>query len=127
MLLANMMTDQIHDQDLVHLFDEIVGQMNAHFPIFDRGGYRSSLTQSRDKFLKLPFKKNEDLITKQEVIRRILDGLHANANRKDLKIIGSKGDFGRLGTKKIYLSKDAKLIYTSPTCLFTRTVPLSSL
>lgn len=127
LLLANMMTDQIHDQDLVHLFDEIVGQMNAHFPIFDRGGYRSSLTQSRDKFLKLPFKKSEDLITKQEVIRRILDGLHANANRKDLKIIGSKGDFGRLGTKKIYLSKDAKLIYTSPTGLFTRTVPLSSL
>ncbi|GKT04059.1 type II CRISPR RNA-guided endonuclease Cas9 [Furfurilactobacillus entadae] len=117
--------DGDYDQHLNEIFDHILTQVDRYFSLYDVGNFRNSLLSSRDKFVALPV--GGEGFTKLDAINNILVGLHANKKTTDLKALGIKVNLGQLQMKKIYLSKDAQLIYTSPTGLFTRTVPFSSL
>lgn len=55
-------------------------------------------------------------------------GLHANALTTDLKVLGIKTKLGQMQVKGgIKLSPDAKLIYQSPTGIFSRAVRVKDL
>ena len=67
-------------------------------------------------------------VGKFEVLNRILIGLHANAMRTDLKVLGIKVNLGQMQVKGgIKLSPDAKLIYQSPTGIFSRAIRVKDL
>lgn len=65
---------------------------------------------------------------KFEVLNRILIGLHASSMTTDLKVLGIKTKLGQMQVKGgIKLSPDAKLIYQSPTGIFSRAVGVKDL
>lgn len=125
MVLNNV--EEHDDEKLVNIFKKAIEQVNARFGIYDVNGLRKDFNSSLEAFTKLPLTGEKEQLNKQEALRRVFIGLHANAARTDLKQIGIKSELGKLSRNKIVLSAEAKLIYKSPTGLFTRTVPLSSL
>ena len=113
---------------LVSIFDEIVTQMNHYFSLYDQRSGRKKVTASRDLFLALPaLSKDPKVATKATVIIKLLRGLHANAEQERLPEI--KVPYFALfnAPNGISLSKEAELIYRSPSGLFERRVKLSEL
>ena len=62
------------------------------------------------------------------MLRNILMGLHDDPTMGNLKSVGIKTPFGMLQSPQgILISKDAKLVYLSPTALFQRELRISDL
>lgn len=125
--------EESENKKLDNVYDEIVLCMNKYFPLYDNRGFRNSITNGKNKFLKLPIKniyKNGKLINvgKREVINRILQGLHANASVTDLSNLGIKSPFGFLQKGAgLSLSGEAQLIHQSATGLFEHRVQLNKI
>ncbi|WP_295730772.1 type II CRISPR RNA-guided endonuclease Cas9 [uncultured Limosilactobacillus sp.] len=128
-------SDTIEEQNeqLMYVYDEILNKINQYLPLYDKNKFRTGLKKGRDKFEALPVlpvydgaaKKGEG---KVEVLRNILMGLHDDPATGNLKSIGIKTPFGMLQSPKgILISKNAKLIYDSPSALFQRELRVSDL
>lgn len=90
--------------------------------MYDINKFREKLDKGFEIFqqLKIP--------EKEELLNRILDGLHANPTTGDLKKLKISTPFGMLQTPNgIKLSPTAQIIYQSPTGLIERKVSLQSL
>lgn len=115
------------DEELTRVFDQICEQTQRYFSLYERYNSRQTLRNNRDRFIALPTTNVVDdrgklvQVGKREVISRLMRGLHANAERKDLKVIGIKTSFGLLQEGNgIRLGLAAKMIMESPTGLFKR-------
>lgn len=127
--------DSIEKQNkqLMLVYDEILDKVNQYLPLYDKNKFRAGLKEGREKFESLPVlpvydgavKKEEGKI---EVLRNILMGLHDDPTMGNLKSVGIKTPFGMLQSPQgILISKDAKLVYLSPTALFQRELRISDL
>ncbi|WP_395318699.1 type II CRISPR RNA-guided endonuclease Cas9 [Fructilactobacillus frigidiflavus] len=106
--------------ELIDVFNEIVDTAFTFFGLYDWGG----LTEIK-RNVYYDFDNVDEL---KEIIDKLLIGLHANAEIVDFSKIGLSRYFGRFTlTAGIKLSDNAKLIYQSPTGLFSRTVKISDL
>lgn len=118
---------EVKDEELIAVYEEILLVVNKYFELYDISKFRQKLNDGLEIFKELPiyniYENNKiKKIGKFEVLNRILIGLHANAARADLSVLGFK-DLGKLQVNGgIKLSPDAKLIYQSPTGIFSRAV-----
>lgn len=111
------------DTKLLDIYDQIVNLVEKYFMLFDS----KRLAAGRVAFEKLPTLQPVDKMpSKLMIIRRIIQGLHDNAARTDLKAIGCSSSFGRIRSSG-KLSPNACLIYQSPTGLFERKVYLNTI
>ena len=116
----------------IAVYEEILLVVNKYFELYDISKFRQKLNDGLEIFKELPiyniYENNKiKKIGKFEVLNRILIGLHANAARADLSVLGFK-DLGKLQVNGgIKLSPDAKLIYQSPTGIFSRAVRVKDL
>lgn len=114
---------EVKDEELIAVYEEILLVVNKYFELYDISKFRQKLNDGLEIFKELPiyniYENNKiKKIEKFEVLNRILIGLHANAARVDLSVLGFK-DLGKLQVNGgIKLSPDAKLIYQSPTGIF---------
>ncbi|WP_160171724.1 type II CRISPR RNA-guided endonuclease Cas9 [Secundilactobacillus oryzae] len=89
------LSEEAENQALNDAFDEIVVAMDKHFDLYDKNGFREKVKAGKQRFEELPVslfsedKENEG-ITKRTVLKRILQGLHANATTSDLKVLDGK-------------------------------------
>lgn len=124
---------EITDKDLVSVYEEILSVVNNYFELYDISKFRQRLNEGLEIFKKLPiynvYESNKiQQVGKFEVLNRILMGLHANAMTTDLKVLGIKTKLGQMQVKGgIKLSSDAKLIYQSPTGIFSRVIRVKDL
>ena len=108
---------------LDEVFDEILLQVEKYFQLFENRGFRSDLINHRGEFETIT-----DAVEKFDVLQRLLSGLHANATRSDLSDLGISKQFGKLMLSGgIRLTRNAEIIYQSPTGLFERKVALKDL
>ncbi|MDD6420737.1 MAG: type II CRISPR RNA-guided endonuclease Cas9 [Lactobacillus delbrueckii] len=114
---------------LLSVYDEILEKMDKYLPLFDIRGFRKKLHDGRDAFIALPVASEEKKPGEVDVIRKILKGLHANADITNLAELGfGTAALGALvSTGGIKISDDAVFIYQSPTGLFERRVKVSDL
>lgn len=123
---------EVKDEELIAVYEEISLVVNKYFELYDISKFRQKLNDGLEIFKELPiyniYENNKiKKIGKFEVLNRILIGLHANAARADLSVLGFK-DLGKLQVNGgIKLSPDAKLIYQSPTGIFSRAVRVKDL
>ena len=123
---------EVKDEELIAVYEEILLVVNKYFELYDISKFRHKLNDGLEIFKELPlyniYENNKiKKIGKFEVLNRILIGLHANAARVDLSVLGFK-DLGKLQVNGgIKLSPDAKLIYQSPTGIFSRAVRVKDL
>lgn len=123
---------EVKDEELIAVYEEILLVVNKYFELYDISKFRRKLNDGLEIFKELPihniYENNKiKKIGKFEVLNRILIGLHANAARADLSVLGFK-DLGKLQVNGgIKLSPDAKLIYQSPTGIFSRAVRVKDL
>lgn len=123
---------EVKDEELIAVYEEILLVVNKYFELYDISKFRQKLNDGLEIFKELPiyniYENNKiKKIGKFEVLNRILIGLHANAARVDLSVLGFK-DLGELQVNGgIKLSPDAKLIYQSPTGIFSRAVRVKDL
>lgn len=123
---------EVKDEELIAVYEEILLVVNKYFELYDISKFRQKLNDGLEIFKELPiyniYENNKiKKIGKFEVLNRILIGLHANAARVDLSVLGFK-DLGKLQVNGgIKLSPDAKLIYQSPTGIFSRAVRVKDL
>lgn len=123
---------EVKDEELIVVYEEILLVVNKYFELYDISKFRQKLNDGLEIFKELPiyniYENNKiKKIGKFEVLNRILIGLHANAARADLSVLGFK-DLGKLQVNGgIKLSPDAKLIYQSPTGIFSRAVRVKDL
>lgn len=123
---------EVKDEELIAVYEEILLVVNKYFELYDISKFRQKLNDGLEIFKELPiyniYENNKiKKIGKFEVLNRILIGLHANAARADLSVLGFK-DLGKLQVNGgIKLSSDAKLIYQSPTGIFSRAVRVKDL
>ncbi|MYU89471.1 type II CRISPR RNA-guided endonuclease Cas9 [Ligilactobacillus salivarius] len=123
---------EVKDEELIAVYEEILLVVNKYFELYDISKFRQKLNDGLEIFKELPiyniYENNKiKKIGKFEVLNRILIGLHANAARADLSVLGFK-DLGKLQVNGgIKLSPDAKLIYQSPTGIFSRAVRVKDL
>ncbi len=121
---------QKQDQVLLDIFDDIVGQMNKYYSLFDQRSNREKLTNGRPLFEQLPpFDKRQGNKTvtrgKSSIIMDMLQGLHANATHTKISELNIP-TFGFFNSPNgIKLSSTAVLCFKSPTGLFERRLPLS--
>lgn len=107
---------EVKDEELIAVYEEILLVVNKYFELYDISKFRQKLNDGLEIFKELPiyniYENNKiKKIGKFEVLNRILIGLHANAARVDLSVLGFK-DLGKLQVNGgIKLSPDAKLIY----------------
>ncbi|KRM22352.1 type II CRISPR RNA-guided endonuclease Cas9 [Latilactobacillus graminis] len=115
------------------VYDEILDQVMHYFPLYDTNQFRAKLLAGKTAFMQLPWKSNPDdnktvQITQPIVLKKILQGLHADAGRVSLKELGMTTDFGMLQKATgITFTPDTQIIYQSPTGLFERRVALRDL
>lgn len=114
---------------LLSVYDEILEKMDKYLPLFDIRSFRKKLHDGRDAFIALPIVSEEKKPGKVDVIRKILKGLHANADSANLAELGfGTAALGALVSPDgIRISDDAVFIYQSPTGLFERRVKVSDL
>lgn len=107
--------------ELIDVFNEIVDTAFTFFGLYDWGGLTEIKRNINFNF--------DDVDELKDIIDNLLIGLHANAAIVDLSKIGLSRYFGRFvsGNAGIKLSDNAKLIYQSPTGLFSRKVKISDL
>lgn len=123
---------EVKDEELIAVYEEILLVVNKYFELYDISKFRQKLNDGLEIFKELPiyniYENNKiKKIGKFEVLNGILIGLHANAARADLSVLGFK-DLGKLQVNGgIKLSPDAKLIYQSPTGIFSRAVRVKDL
>lgn len=123
---------EISNEELIAVYEEILLAVNKYFELYDISKFRQKLNNGLEIFKELPiyniYENNKiKKVGKFEVLNRILIGLHANAMRTDLSVLGFK-DLGKLQVNGgIKLSPDAKLIYQSPTGIFSRVVRVKDL
>ena len=123
---------EVKDEELIAVYEEILLVVNKYFELYDISKFSQKLNDGLEIFKELPiyniYENNKiKKIGKFEVLNRILIGLHANAARVDLSVLGFK-DLGKLQVNGgIKLSPDAKLIYQSPTGIFSRAVRVKDL
>lgn len=121
------------NQDLIDVYDEILGVVNKSFELYDINKFRKKLNENRSKFVELPITNIYEGVKvvqtgKREVLTEILNGLHANATTGDLTSLGISTPFGKMQVSSgIVLSPQTVLIYQSPTGLFERKIKLSDL
>lgn len=120
------------DENLNLVFDETIAQINRYFTLYDMNHYREKLTAGREKFVQLPpftrVENKKTILGKDSVLSDIFTGIHANAARKDLKIIGLSTPLGLLQKSSgLTLTANAEVIYQSPTGLFERVIRLRDL
>lgn len=124
---------QDENQNLINVYDEILRNVDRYFALYDINKFRQKLHDGREKFIELPvddeYKKNK-LIShgKRSTIVAILEGLHADATRSELKYLGMSTPFGMMQfSRGMTLNADAILCYQSPTGLFEKRIRLSDL
>ncbi|MFT8399639.1 MAG: type II CRISPR RNA-guided endonuclease Cas9 [Lentilactobacillus diolivorans] len=127
------LTDENGSQDLIDVYDEILTKIDRYFELYDQRHFRQSLHDGRKQFISLPihnvYRANR-LIEhgKYETLSQILNGLHANTMMTNLRYLGISSPFGKFQSPNgIKLSKDAVLVYQSPSGLFERRVRLRDL
>ncbi|KRL06599.1 type II CRISPR RNA-guided endonuclease Cas9 [Liquorilactobacillus hordei] len=119
--------------DLDNVYDEILAQVDKYFSLYDKNKFRQKLHESRKIFTELPinnlFSGTKLLKSgKRETLNEILEGLHANATKKDLKSLKFSTPLGMIQYPSgIILSENAILCYQSPTGIFERRVTLKDL
>ena len=124
---------KVTDKELVDVYEEILSVVNKYFELYDINKFRQRLNEGLEMFKKLPihnvYEGNKlKQVGKFEVLNRILIGLHANAMITDLKVLGIKTKLGQMQViGGIKLSPEAKLIYQSPTGIFSRVVRVKDL
>ncbi|PEG97020.1 type II CRISPR RNA-guided endonuclease Cas9 [Lactobacillus sp. UMNPBX9] len=124
---------KVTDKELVDVYEEILLVVNKYFELYDINKFRQRLNEGLEMFKKLPihnvYEGNKlKQVGKFEVLNRILIGLHANAMITDLKVLGIKTKLGQMQViGGIKLSPEAKLIYQSPTGIFSRVVRVKDL
>lgn len=124
---------KVTDKELVDVYEEILSVANKYFELYDINKFRQRLNEGLEMFKKLPihnvYEGNKvKQVGKFEVLNRILIGLHANAMITDLKALGIKTKLGQMQViGGIKLSPEAKLIYQSPTGIFSRVVRVKDL
>ena len=103
-------------------------KVDKYFELYDINKQRETLRKGRAAFCSLPnMSMKKDDVTKKKILNEILVALHANESESNCEKIGKKV-FGKLQVPGgIKLSKEAKLIYQSPTGLFERVVYLKDL
>ncbi|MDF7672722.1 type II CRISPR RNA-guided endonuclease Cas9 [Lactobacillus sp. ESL0701] len=118
----NFAVDEDRDKLLLFAYDEILEKVDNFLPLYDINKFREKLHNGRDKFVAL---KIED---KQSTLKELLNGLHDNPVRGNLKNIGVKTPFGFMqNSTGITLSANAKLIFQSPTGLFEKRIKIKDL
>lgn len=120
------------DAVLDEVFDATMDQMTRYFTLYDINQFRTKLLDSDERFKALkPLNTIVDhkvVLGKQSVLRAIFVGLHANATMSDLKALGIKTPFGKLQVPGgLKLSRQAQIVYQSPTGLFERVVGIKTL
>ena len=124
---------EVTDKELVDVYEEILSVVNKYFELYDISKFRQKLNEGLELFKELPihnvYESNKiKQFGKFEVLNRILIGLHASSMTTDLKVLGIKTKLGQMQVKGgIKLSPDAKLIYQSPTGIFSRDVRVKDL
>lgn len=124
---------KVTDKELLDVYEEILSVVNKYFELYDINKFRQRLNEGLEMFKKLPihnvYEGNKvKQVGKFEVLNRILIGLHANAMITDLKALGIKTKLGQMQViGGIKLSPEAKLIYQSPTGIFSRAVRVKDL
>lgn len=127
-ILDSSATPQPTDEELIWVYDQILDKVDKYFELYDINRQRETLRKGRAAFCSLPnMSMKKDDVTKKKILNEILVALHANESESNCEKIGKKV-FGRLQVPGgIKLSKEAKLIYQSPTGLFERVVYLKNL
>lgn len=127
------LTEENESQKLIDVYDEILTKVDRYFDLYDQRHFRQSLRNGRKQFVSLPMHNVYDanrLVEhgKYETLSLILNGLHANPMMTNLRYLGISSPFGKFQSPNgIELSKDAVLIYQSPSGLFERSVRLRDL
>lgn len=110
------------NNDLIAVYDEILDKLDRYLPLFDINKFREKLHAAKDKFIKLSVGE------KQETILQILNGIHDNPVRPQIKSLGLKTPLGFMQFHNgVPLSDKAVLIYQSPTGLFEKRIRIVNL
>ena len=121
------------NEQLMFVYDDILDKVNRYLPLYDQRSYRKKLNDGESIFRELPphseYQSGKKIkIGKDEVLTNILQGLHADATRTNLKALKISSPFGMLqASNGLEIGKDSELIYQSPTGLFERRIRLSKL
>ncbi|TPR42408.1 type II CRISPR RNA-guided endonuclease Cas9 [Apilactobacillus micheneri] len=119
--LRNSLSSKQLNEKLDFVYNDILKQVNKYLPLYDINSFRKKLNAGFDKF-----KNISDNFEKINILNDILEGLHDNPTRKNLKVIGLKTDLGMFNNG-VKFSEDAIIIYQSPTGLFERKVRIKDL
>ncbi|UQS84794.1 type II CRISPR RNA-guided endonuclease Cas9 [Apilactobacillus apisilvae] len=119
--LRNDLSSEEFSKKLDYVYNDILKQVNKYLPLYDINSFRKKLNEGFDKF-----KNISDNFAKINILNDILEGLHDNPTRKNLKIIGMNTDLGMINNG-VKLSENAMIIYQSPTGLFERKVRIKDL
>jgi len=110
---------------LIEVYSHICQQVMEFFPLYDRNKFRKLLVDGQTLFAQLPINSRYsdagklELAGKRAILQQIMVGLHANATMGDLKALKVKTPFGKLQVPGgIQLTRNARLVYESPTGLF---------
>ena len=121
-ILARIGEKENTDEELENVYVDILDKVNKYYALYDINKFRERLNSGFDLFKELNIEEKED------VLSNMLDGLHANATFGNLKKIKVSTPFGQLQVPTgIKLSRNAELIYQSPTGLIERRVKLKNL
>lgn len=121
------------NKQLMFVYDDILDKVNKYMPLYDQRSYRKKLNDGINIFKQLPpyseYESGKKVkIGKNEVLKNILQGLHADATTSNLKILKISSPFGMMqASSGLEISKNSELIYQSPTSLFERKVRISTL
>lgn len=115
------------DEELVKVYDDILEQVNARFPLYDRNGFREKLNNGFHKFATLPLDRKEK-DNKHSVLNRVLIGLHANNRIGELKCLGLKTALGQMQLAKgIKLTEEAVFVYQSVTGYYSKKIKIANM
>lgn len=126
-------TEGFTSEDLDNVYDEILGQVDQYFSLYDKNKFRQVLHDGREKFVQLPIDNVYDgnklkSSGKREMLVEIMNGLHASPTEGKIESLGGKTPFGKMQfISGIDLSKESMLCYQSPTGIFERRVALKDL
>ncbi|WP_204122970.1 type II CRISPR RNA-guided endonuclease Cas9 [Lacticaseibacillus mingshuiensis] len=111
------------------VFEKIVDQSDRFFNLYDIRANRAKLSESIAGFNTLQANNVLDLIgLKRMVISQVLTGLHANPTALKVPDLGITTPFGFLqNSSGVNLANDTEIIYQSPSGMFEKRIPLSSL
>ncbi|KPN82435.1 CRISPR-associated protein, Csn1 family [Apilactobacillus kunkeei] len=118
----NSLSDDDASGEFIKIYNEILKVINARFDLFDINKFREKLNNGKEYF------ENLSIDEKNQVLLKMLSGLHCGSANVPIKELGLTTPLGKLQIPSgIVLSEDAIVIYQSPSGLFERKIRLKDI